>query len=60
MSARVSGNTLSGGKATKRPGHAARVLGDTAQGIGGCTRLGKDYPALRLSPLRLDPLCINT
>ncbi len=60
MSARVSGNTLSGGTATKRPGQAVRVLGDTAQGIGGCTWLGKDHSALRSSPKQLDPLCINT
>ncbi len=60
MSARVSGNTLSGGTTPKRYGQAVRVLGDTAQGIGGCTRLGKDYPALRLSPIQLNQLCINT
>lgn len=60
MSARVSGNTLSGGTAPKPHGHAMRVLGDTAQGIGGYSRLGKDYPALRSSPIQLDQLCNNT
>lgn len=56
MSARVSGNTLWGRMGRWMRCWVAKVLGDTAGGIGRATRLGKDRTELGSGDMQLDQL----